>query len=114
MEECQQGGRDRLDYPGNFRPLAEETEMTPDVIQSIQYGALDGIVAGLLPLLIGFRHHRMALGLQGLLGTVLLGMYAGWLLAIPGAVYSTWRIVHDSIVAADGMDMPIATRMLRN
>ena len=105
---------DRLIYPWDLQTLAEEKGMTPDVIQSIQYGAFDGIVAGLLPLLTGFRHHRMSLGLQGLLGTVLLGMYAGWLLAIPGAVYSTWRIVHDTIVATDSMDIPIQTRLLRN
>ncbi len=88
--------------------------MTPDVIQSIQFGAFDGIVAGLFPLITAFRQHRLSLGLQGLLGTILLGMYAGWLLAIPGAVYSTWRIVHDSIVASDSPDFQIQTRLLRN
>ena len=88
--------------------------MTPDVIRTIAHGALDGIVAGLLPLLTGFHHHRMSLAIQGLLGTVLLGMYAGWLLAVPGAVYSTWRIIHDTIVAADDFGLPIQTRLIKN
>jgi hypothetical protein len=88
--------------------------MTPDVIRIIANGALDGIVVGLVPLLTGIHTHRLSLALQGLLGTVLLGIYAGWLLAVPGAVYSTWRIVHESIVAADDPGLSIQTRMLRN
>jgi hypothetical protein len=88
--------------------------MTPDMLHAISRGALDGLAAGLAPLLVGIYHHRLSLALQGLLGTVLLGMYAGWLLAMPGAVYSTWRIIHDSIVAADSIDMPVHSRMLRN
>jgi len=88
--------------------------MTPEIIEAIQFGALAGIVAGLVPFLVGFYHGRISLAFQGLLGTILLGIYAGWLLSLPGAVYSTWRIIHDTIVSADDRDLSVHTRMLRN
>jgi len=62
-----------------------------------------GLVVGLMPLLLGWRLGKLGLGIQGLLGTIILCFCGGWELACLGSAYSAWRVYYEAAQYGEGM-----------
>ena len=65
------------------------------------FGAIAGLLVGLIPLIIGVKKRQTALGISGFFGSAISGTLFGLLLAVPIASIFTWLAVRAARTAAE-------------
>ncbi len=69
---------------------------TQKIVSAMLFGLVAGILAGLVPLIVGSKKRQMSLGLGGFFACAISGAVLGLILAVPIAGIFTWLIVRNS------------------
>ncbi len=66
--------------------------MTQSGINGMIFGTVEGLLLGLLPLILGMKKNQPGLAIGGFFGCLITGAFGGFILGIPTAALFWWLI----------------------